>query len=117
MNHVTCYMFAVNQGELSKQLFGRAGRLRLAGWVIENVPVGEFFFQAEVRQGTGDVPNEVRENLKNLESLHLIEVAHRDPGPGRRQYYRRLDSPIWAIFEQALKLNKRIRRAQKHSAG
>jgi hypothetical protein len=81
------------------------------------VPVGHYFFQAEARQGTGDVPNEVRENLRNLEALHLIELAHRDPGPGRRQYYRRLDSQIWAIFEQALRLTNGARRARKRSVG
>jgi len=109
MNHVTCYILTVEQGELSRLLFGRAGRLRLARWILENVAVKGFFYQAEARQGTGDVPNEVKENLRNLELLGLIEVSHRDPGPGRRQYYRRLESPIWRIFEQALRLTNGVR--------
>jgi hypothetical protein len=105
IKHESCYLLDVSfvdETELSKLLFGRAGRLRLASWILKNVSVRGFFFQTEARQGTGDVPNEVKENLKNLESLGVIKVAHRDPGPGRRLYYERLESPLWGVFEQAL---------------
>jgi hypothetical protein len=113
MNHVTCYKLGVDQDELSRLLFGRAGRLRLARWILDNVAVGAFFYQTQARLGTGDVPNEVKENLKNLGLLRLIEVAYRDPGPGRRQYYKRLHSPIWAIFERAVRLSERPRMAKR----
>jgi hypothetical protein len=97
-------MFGVEADELSKLLFGRGGRLRLARWILESVGVGRFFYQGEAREGTGDVISEVRANLENLERLGMIKTAHRDPGPGRRQYYERLESDLWPIFEAALKL-------------
>jgi hypothetical protein len=103
----------VDQGDLSKLLFGRAGRLRLARWILKTVAVGGFFYQTQARVGTGDVPNEVKENLRNLESLGLIAISHRDPGPGRRQYYKRLDSPIWGIFALALRLTNGPRLAKR----
>jgi hypothetical protein len=104
MKHVIWYMLDVEQAELSKLLFGRAGRLRLARWIIDSVPVGEFFFQGAAREGAGDVISEVRANLDNFERLEMIKTAHRDPGPGRRQYYQRLESEMWSIFERALDL-------------
>src|SRR5712691_2758811 len=94
----------MDQGELSRLLFGRAGRLRLAHWILENVPAGAYFFAGEAQQATVDVPNEIKDNIKRLLELGVITKAHRDPGPGRRQYYQRIDSPIWGIFELALKL-------------
>jgi hypothetical protein len=94
----------MEQAELSRLLFGRAGRLRLARWILENVPAGAFFFGSEAQQGTGDVPNEIKDNLTRLLELGLLTRAQRDPGPGRRRYYQRIESPIWAIFDQALKL-------------
>jgi hypothetical protein len=119
MNHVTCYKLHVDEGELSRLLFGRAGRLRLVRWILANVEVGGFFYQSQAREGTGDVPNEVRENLRNLELLGLIQVSHRDPGPGRRQYYKRLNSSMWAIFDQALRLtdNGRVARSKRSRSG
>jgi hypothetical protein len=96
-------MVDVEQAELSKLLFGRAGRLRLARWVIDSVAVGEFFFQGAARDGVGDVISEVRANLDYFERLGMIRTAHRDSGPGRRQYYQRLDTELWLIFERALK--------------
>jgi hypothetical protein len=107
MIHESCYLLhicTVDQANLSRALFGRAGRLRLARWMVENVPVGKYFYQSEARDGTGDVINEVRANLANFELLGLITRAHRDPGSGRRQYYQRLKNPIWTIFETALGL-------------
>ncbi len=95
-------MLGVEQAELSKLLFGRAGRLRLARWIIDAVPVGGFFFQGAAREGAGDVISEVRANLENFERLGMIKTAHRDAGPGRRQYYQRLESEVWAIFAKAL---------------
>ena len=85
-------------------MFGRAGRLRLARWILEKIPAGAYFFAGEAQQATGDVPNEVKDNMQRLIELGVITKAYRDPGPGRRQYYQRLDSPIWGIFELALKL-------------
>jgi hypothetical protein len=83
----------------------------LARWILKNVPPGAFFFGGEAQQGTGDVPNEVKDNLTRLVELGVITRAHRDPGPGRRQYYQRIESPIWAIFDQALKLTNDIQGA------
>jgi hypothetical protein len=85
--------------------------LRLARWILENVPAGAFFFVGEAQQGTGDVPNEVKDNLKRLRELGVITKAQLDPGPGRRQYYQRIESPIWAIFDQALKLTNNLHNA------
>jgi hypothetical protein len=93
----------VDQDELSKLLFGRAGRLRLVRWILANVAEDAFFYQGQARDGTGDVPSEVKENLRNLEALGLIAVAHRDPGPGRRQYYRRCRTRLWELFDLAIK--------------
>ena len=104
MFHVTCYMFDVDQDQLSKLLFGRAGRLRLARWIMESVDSDGYFYQAQAREGTGDVISEVRANLDNLERLGLIKTSHRDPGPGRRQYYQRLQSDVWVTFEVAIRL-------------
>lgn len=94
----------MEQGELSKLLFGRAGRLRLARWLVEHVEAGGYFYQSEAREGAGDVISEVLANLENFVKLGLIAIAPRDPGHGRRQYYRRLDNPLWSIFETALSL-------------
>jgi hypothetical protein len=95
----------MDEGELSRLLFGRAGRLRLAHWLLETIPAGAYFFAGEAQRATGDVPNEVKDNIRRLVELGVITKAYRDPGPGRRQYYQRIDSPIWGIFELALKLS------------
>src|SRR5947199_5179435 len=39
------YKLGVDQDELSRLLFGRAGRLRLARWILDNVAIGAFFYQ------------------------------------------------------------------------
>lgn len=95
-------MYLVEREELAKLLVGRPGRLRLAGWILSNVAVDAYFYQDEARQGTGDVINEVRQNLQHLETLGLIRTAYRDPGPGRRLYYQRTASPVWAVYEATL---------------
>jgi hypothetical protein len=95
-------MWRVDQTDLSKLMFGRAGRLRLARWILQNFQVGGFFFQAQATAGTGDVVSEVRANLENFEKMGLIKTSHRDAGPGRRQYYERLESALWQPYEIAL---------------
>lgn len=98
----------MDEGEFSRLLFGRAGRLRLARWILEKIPTGAYFFTGEAQRATGDVPNEVKDNIQRLIELDVITKAYRDAGPGRRQYYQRIDSPIWGIFELALKLTSGI---------
>jgi len=70
--------------------------------VLREVAVGAYFYQDEARKGTGDVINEVRQNLRHFETLGLIKTAYRDPGPGRRLYYQRLASPVWAVYKATL---------------
>lgn len=92
----------MDREEFVKRLLGRPGRLRLAAWILAEVDEGGYFYQDQARQGTGDVPSEVRTNLENLAQLGAIKQAHRDSGPGRRQYYQRLASPVWQVFNAAL---------------
>lgn len=91
----------MNRDEFAKLLIGRPGRLRLAEWIRDNVATGGYFYQDEARKGTGDVINELRENLRHLELLGMIKTAHRDPGAGRRQYYQRAQSPAWGVYDAA----------------
>jgi len=95
-------MYIVNRDELAKLLIGRPGRLRLADWILTDVPAQGYFYQDQARAGTGDVINEVRSNLQHFETLGLIKTAYRDPGPGRRLYYQRTASSVWAVYEAAL---------------
>jgi hypothetical protein len=97
-------MYIVDEAELSRLLFGRAGRLRLARWILETVPAGAYFFAGEAQLATEAVPNEIKENINRLVELGVITKAHRDPGPGRRQHYQRVESPVWGIFELAVRL-------------
>ena len=104
----------MERDELAKLLIGRPGRLRLAGWILRDVAVGAYFYQDEARKGTGDVINEVRQNLQHFEALGLIKTAHRDSGPGRRLYYQRMATPVWAVYEAALAAIETIE--QQHRA-
>lgn len=97
-------MYVMEEDDLSRLLFGRAGRLRFARWVLRNVRQGDYFYATQVRNALGDVPEEIRANLMNLQELGAIQKAHRDLGPGRRQYFQRVESPAWAVFETALNL-------------
>ncbi len=108
----------MNHDEFAKRLIGRPGRLRLAKWILSNVAIDGYFYQDAARTGTGDVINEVRENLHHLELLGMIKTAHRDPGPGRRLHYKRTEAPAWAVYEAALSAvmkfgheSRRVRRA------
>ncbi len=92
----------MERDELAKLLIGRPGRLRLAGWILHEVALDGYFYQDAARKETGDVINEVRQNLQHFETLGLIKTAYRDRGPGRRLYYQRMASPVWAVYEAAL---------------
>jgi hypothetical protein len=94
----------VDEDDLSRLLFGRAGRLRFARWVLTNVREGDYFYATQVRNDLGDVPEEIKANLVNLQELGAIKRAHRDAGSGRRQYFQRVACPAWTVFEAALDL-------------
>ena len=103
-------MFLGDRDEFVKRLIGRPGRLRLAAWILAEVAPDGYFYQDQARQATGDVPNEVRTNLANLIELGAIKQAHRDSGPGRRQYYQRLDSPVWDVFRATVRAADELER-------
>ena len=114
----------MSRDEFAKLLIGRPGRLRLAAWILKNVAANGYFYQDEARKGTGDVINEVRGNLQHFELLGMIKTSYRDPGPGRRLYYRRREGPAWPVYEAAIaavanlgRESHRSRRGSRSSTG
>jgi|SRR6266576_2796181 len=86
----------VTRDEFAKLVIGRPGRIRLAAWLIGRSD--PFFYQHQAVLGTGDVISEVQHCLEHFIKLGLIEKSRRD----RQQYYRRLDTPVWNVFQATL---------------
>lgn len=79
---------------LLKLLLGRALRVHLATWVLDNGPV---FAEHDVIEDLGGrgVASGVRQELTKMVELGMVAPA---PTDERRNYYQALDSPLWDIF-------------------
>jgi hypothetical protein len=75
-------------------LFGRTARLRVAKWVF--LHEDPHFYQGEAAKGANTPQSNVIDELDRLVQLGMIRKMPRGPGQ-RRQYYTRLNSPLWEI--------------------
>jgi len=84
---------------IGDRLFGRSLRLRVAAWVLAHED--PHFYQSEAAASVRYSASAVTQELNRLVELGMI--LRRDPTPGgRRQYYTKTDSPLWAVIREAL---------------
>ncbi|MBN3458401.1 hypothetical protein JNN96_30635 [Mycobacterium sp. DSM 3803] len=83
---------------VSELLFGRACRLGVAAWVLNN-PKGRFF-QSEPSGIARASSTNIRDELGRLVELGMLEVER--PEDSRRIYYVRTNSPLWDVISAAL---------------
>lgn len=85
-----------SQRRLAKDLFGRALRVGLAGWILDRR--GEWFFQQEaqdaMRRDLSESGSGVAKELSVFVE-HGMLARHAD---GRRQYFSVVASPLWEAF-------------------
>lgn len=83
---------------IGRELFGRAARLRLAMWVAQTDSV---FWQQQAATGAAVRPQYIRPELDRLARLGMIQPVDRnDPGE-TRNFYQRVDHPLWDVIEEA----------------
>ncbi len=90
-------MYTVDK--LGDLLFGRALRLRLAGWILDR---GERkFYQSEpITEVKGGISN-IRDELARFVDLGMLVDVPPTPND-RRRYYRRTDSQLWDAIRVAV---------------
>jgi DNA-binding MarR family transcriptional regulator len=83
---------------LGRLLFGRALRLNVALWILGHE--SESFYQGEAAEGVDYSAGAVAHELDRLAELGMLMKEPRNAND-RRQYYLRLDTPLWEIVEAA----------------
>lgn len=76
-------------------IFGSEVKMRIAMWIASREIVEGDFYQLQVIQALGLSASGVASSLKKLCNAGMLQ---RD-SDGWRVYYRRLDSPLWGIFD------------------
>ena len=83
--------------EVGDLLFGRKLRLHLALWVLRR---DSEFYQTEAAKAVDYTPSAVADELDRLVQLEMLQDQPAE-SDGRRRYYRKRNSPLWAIIEAA----------------
>lgn len=90
---------------MGKRVFGRPLRLLTAVWILDH----ERFYQGEATDGVRELSGPagpkvdqpaVTQELDRFVDLRLIDRKDKEDGQ-RRQYYERLDTPLWSVFVAA----------------
>jgi hypothetical protein len=98
-------MTTVELSDVGKRVFGRPLRLLTAVWILDH----KRFYQAEATEGVRALSGPdgarvdqaaVTQELDRFVDLKLIDREDKEGGQ-RRQYYGRLDTPLWSVFEAA----------------
>ena len=84
---------------VSEVLFGRRCRLGIAIWALRH-PSGRFFQSEPPATALGASPSNVREELKRLVDVGMLEVER--PQGSARVYYVRTESRLWDIIAAAI---------------
>lgn len=85
---------------LGKGLFGRALRLRVGLWVLEELDNGSTFFQSEAALGVKYSVSGVVAELDRLVSLGMVQ-RHEPTDGDRRVYYSPIESSYWGVVRAA----------------
>jgi hypothetical protein len=72
----------------------------LALWVLQR---DTRFYQAQAAKGVNYTASAVADELDRLVDLEMVQGQPAESGD-RRRYYKKIDSPLWAIVEAAEKV-------------